>query len=176
MSEPFIAEVRAVPYNFAPRGWALCNGQLLPIAQNTALFSLVGTIYGGDGRTTLGLPNLPGRAVAGPGTGPGLTTYRVGQTWGQNAVTLASSQTPAHIHVAAAVPDPAEVQAPASDRALARSGPGFAYQADSNADLVQMADEALSPALGPGIAHENRSPLLVLNYVIALVGLYPSRS
>ncbi|WP_372728694.1 phage tail protein [Nocardioides sp.] len=176
MAEPFIAEIRVVPYNFAPRGWAFCNGQLLPIAQHTALFSLVGTMYGGDGRTTLGLPNLPGRAVMAPGRGPGLSDYSIGQSSGLDAVALTAQQSGAHAHVVAAAPDPAEVQAPSTSRSLARSGPGFAYQSDTTGNLVEMAPEALTPLTGGTSPHDNRSPLQVLNFVIALEGVYPSRS
>ena len=98
MSEPFIAEIRIFPFTFAPRGWAFCNGQVLPIAQNTALFSLIGTTYGGDGRTTLGLPNLMARAPMHPGRGPGLTQRRLGETGGTSTVTLTEAQVPAHSH------------------------------------------------------------------------------
>ena len=99
MSEPFLAEIRIFAGNFAPRGWAFCNGQLLPIAQNTALFSLIGTTYGGDGRTTTGLPNLQGRAPMHPGRGPGLTARRLGESGGAETVTLSESQMPSHTHI-----------------------------------------------------------------------------
>ncbi len=175
MSEPFVAEIRVFAGNFAPRGWAFCDGQLLPIAQNTALFSLVGTMYGGDGRTTFALPNLKDRAPLGPRQGPGLSAYEVGENGGAVTVTLVGVQMPSHTHTVKAVPDPAELQAPAADRAFARSGPGFAYQSNSSANLVPMAGQALSPN-GGGVPHNNRQPLLVLNYIIALVGIYPPRS
>ena len=98
MSEPFVAEIRIFAGTFAPRGWAFCNGQLLPIAQNTALFSLIGTVYGGDGRSTTALPNLQGRAPMHPGTGPGLTTRRLGQSAGAETVALTAAHTPSHTH------------------------------------------------------------------------------
>ncbi len=175
MAEPFLAEVRVVPFNFAPRGWAFCDGQLLPLAQNTALFSLLGTTFGGDGRTTVGLPNIQGRAVLGPGRGPGLSDYRAGQVAGGGTVTLSEAQAAQHTHAPRASPDPAELQAPAPDRALARSGPGFAYQSDTAGALVSMASQTLS-SVGSGEAHDNHPPLLTLNFIIALVGLYPQRS
>ncbi|WP_372788778.1 phage tail protein [Paraconexibacter sp.] len=174
MADPFIAEIRVFAGNFAPRGWAFCDGQLLPLAQNTALFSLLGTTYGGDGRTTFALPNLKDRAPLGPRRAPGLSLYALGESGGEATVTLVQTQIPAHTHTVKAVPDPAEVQAPAPDRAFARSGPGFAYQSNSSTNLVPMANQALSPN-GGGQAHDNRQPLLVLNYIIALQGIFPPR-
>lgn len=174
MAEPFVAEIRIWALNFAPRGWAFCGGQLLPISQNTALFSLVGTTYGGDGRTTLGLPNLQGRAPMHPGNGPGLANRRLGETGGVETVTLAEAQMPNHNHALRAVTNPADLAAPSSDRSLARSSGGFAYKAaDSN--LVDLSPAAV-PDLGGGQAHNNLMPFLTLNFCIALVGLYPSRS
>lgn len=174
MSSPFVAEIRVVGFNFAPTGWAMCNGQLLPISQNTALFSLLGTFYGGDGKSTFALPNIQGQAVLGPGQGPGLSEHFVGESGGSPTVTLLPSEIPNHTHTLRAAPDPAEVQAPAPDRALARSAPGFAYQSDAAANLVPMAPEALGP-IGGGQPHNNMPPVLVLNFIIALQGIFPPR-
>lgn len=118
MSEPFIAEVRIVACNFAPRGWAFCDGQLLPIAQNTALFSLIGTIYGGDGRTTCALPNIQGRVVMGPGNGPGLTSRQVGETGGAETVTLNQAQIPSHSHSIQGLALPASQSTPADRKSV----------------------------------------------------------
>ena len=170
MSEPFIAEIRIVPYNFAPRGWAFCDGQLLPIAQNTALFSLIGTTYGGDGRTTTALPNLQGRAPMHPGRGPGLTSRRLGEKVGITDVTLSEAQIPAHTHALMAndaghdTPDPGGHSL--SDRPLYHDGTN---------NQVDLASEAVGTT-GGGQSHTNVQPYLALNFCIALVGLYPSRS
>src|SRR5215469_1748672 len=138
MAEPFVAEIRIFPFNFPPRGWAFCNGQLLPISQNTALFSLLGTNYGGDGKSTFGLPNFQGSSAIGQGEGSGLSPYFVGEEGGVPNVTLLQSEIPMHTHQAQATNEPAELQAPNPEKALARSKPGFAYQSDSSTNLVQM--------------------------------------
>ena len=152
MADPFIAEIRIFAGNFAPRGWAFCNGQLLPISQNTALFSLVGTTYGGDGRTTFGLPNLQGRVPMHPGNGPGLTARQLGESGGVETVTLAESQMPTHTHGLNAAPDPAEAPSPV-DNAMARSVGGTIYQTDTTQDTVTMAAQAL-PNAGGDQAHK----------------------
>lgn len=172
MSEPFIAEIRIFAGNFAPRSWAFCNGQLLPISQNTALFSLVGTTYGGDGRTTLGLPNLQGRAPMHPGRGPGLTDRRLGERSGTQTVTLTEAQMPNHNHAVRAVADPGEDPGPGG-KSFGRSVGGTAYGA--SADLVALDSDAM-PATGGSGSHNNRQPFLGLNFIIALQGLYPSRN
>lgn len=174
MSEPFIAEIRIFAGNFAPRGWAFCNGQLLPISQNTALFSLIGTTYGGDGRTTTALPNLQGRAPMHPGRGPGLTARRLGEQGGVETVTLAEAQMPNHAHTLQAYSRPGDLADPAG-RSLARTQGGLAYQSNSSASLVQMNAQSLAAA-GGSQAHNNMQPYLAINFIIALVGLYPSRS
>lgn len=174
MSEPFIAEIRIFAGNFAPRGWALCNGQLLPVSQNTALFSLIGTTYGGDGRTTTALPNLQGRAPMHPGRGPGPTARRLGETGGDETVTLSEAQMPHHTHGLRASPDTGDLNAPSPNRSLARSGGGFAYQ-QASSSLVGL-DSASSHEAGGSQAHNNLQPFLTMNFIIALVGLYPSRS
>lgn len=171
MSEPFLAEIRIFAGNFAPRGWAFCNGQLLPISQNTALFSLIGTTYGGDGRSTTALPNLKGRAPMHPGRGPGLTSRRLGQRGGVEMVTLTEAQMPNHTHALKAANAPAEQSAP-QNNSLARSINGTVYR--NGGTLVQMSDRAL-PNAGGSQAHNNVQPFLTMNFIIALVGLYPSR-
>lgn len=176
MSEPFIAEIRIFAGNFAPRGWAFCNGQLLPIAQNTALFSLVGTTYGGDGRTDFGLPDLQGRAPMHPGRGPGLTSRQWGEEGGAETVTLTEAQLPSHTHTVRAANTPrGSVQAPGSNRTLNRSRGGNAYQSDTTTGLVLM-DAAAAAQAGGSQAHNNLQPYLVMTFIIALVGTYPSRS
>jgi microcystin-dependent protein len=169
MSEPFIAEIRIFAGNFAPRGWAFCGGQLLPISQNTALFSLIGTTYGGDGRTTTALPNLDGRAPMHPGTGPGLTRRRLGEKAGAETVVLAESQMPSHIH-----------QLVGSEEDIDGTSPVGNYLATGNdlysaTDGSALAGDSLADTGGTQ-AHNNMQPYLALNFIIALQGLYPSRS
>lgn len=173
MSEPFIAEIRIFAGNFAPRGWAFCNGQLLPVSQNTALFSLIGTTYGGDGRSTTALPNLEGRAPMHPGRGPGLTAKRLGERGGVETVTLSEAQMPSHTHQVAAADRRAD-SGIAVGNALAEPRDGNLYQTTEQ-DLVEMADQALAPA-GGSQPHNNMQPYLTITFIIALVGLYPSRS
>ena len=176
MSQPFIAEIRVVGYNFPPRGWAYCDGQILPISQNTALFSLLGTTYGGNGTSNFALPNLQGQAVVAPGQGPGLSQYVLGETAGEQFVTLQSTEMPLHSHGVEAVPDPADLTDPGTDRSLARSKPANAYQNDASAaNQVQTDVHALGPA-GSGLPHNNMPPVLTLNFIIALQGVFPPRS
>jgi len=172
MADPFVAEIRIFPFNFAPQGWAWCDGQLLPLSQNTALFSLLGTTYGGNGKSNFALPDLQGRAPMHPGQGPGLSLHDLGETGGSETVTLLQSEIPSHSHAVRAVPDPAEVQSPAADRALARSSPGFAYA--TSAPNVSMAPEALAPA-GGDQPHNNMQPYLTFYFNIALQGVFPPR-
>ena len=171
MSEPFIAEIRIFAGNFAPRGWAFCDGQLLPIAQNTALFSLIGTTYGGDGRTTLALPNLQGRAPMHPGRGPGLTERRLGQRGGTASVTLTEAQIPTHTHQVHASYNEVSTNQP-SNAVWGTDELGDSYRGDSN---TRMSSDALM-TVGGSQPHDNMQPSLTLNFIIALVGLYPSRS
>jgi microcystin-dependent protein len=175
MSEPFIAEIRIFAGNFAPRGWAFCNGQLLPIAQNTALFSLIGTTYGGDGRTTTALPNLQGRSAMHAGRGPGLTERRLGQRGGVETVTLSEAQMPNHDHELVAAPQPASLFSPnANASAIARAN-GNAYQTDGSNNLVPLKQPETVGNTGGSSLHNNVQPYLTLNYIIALQGVYPSR-
>ena len=172
MSEPFTAEVRIFAGNFAPRGWAFCNGQLLPIAQNTALFSLIGTTYGGDGRTTFGLPDLRGRIPLHYGQGPGMTNRRLGEKGGTENVTVAASELPSHSHVQQVTNEGAETQNPAG--ALYAQLPSESlYRTDGT--LVSMASNSLSNT-GGSAAHYNLMPSLCINFIIALWGIYPSRN
>lgn len=179
MSEPFIAEIRIFAGNFAPRGWAFCNGQLLPISQNTALFSLIGTTYGGDGRTTTALPDLQGRAAMHPGRGPGLTDRRLGQRGGESTVTLTEEQIPNHNHSLVADNNPGNFGGGGPDTAnpeghhLANTTSTGQFYADGSSNLTAMND---SSTTGGSQAHNNLQPLIAINFIIALVGLYPSRS
>ena len=173
MSEPFIAEIRIFAGNFAPRSWAFCNGQLLPISQNTALFSLIGTTYGGDGRTTTALPNLEGRTPMHPGRGPGLTSRRLGQRGGVETVTLTEAQMPNHTHTMGAAPVPGNQDDAGGSVILSRTVGANDFAASGN--LVAMANETLPPG-GGSQAHNNLQPFIAMNFIIALQGLYPSRS
>lgn len=175
MSEPFVAEIRIFAGNFAPRGWAFCDGQLLPISQNTALFSLLGTTYGGDGRTTTALPNLQGRAPMHPGRGPGLTDRRLGQRGGAEHITLTEAQTPNHNHNLMAAVQPASQFSPTNTSSLGRSVGTNIYATDSAPTPVTMSSETLN-SQGGSQSHNNMQPFITMNFIIALVGLYPSRS
>jgi microcystin-dependent protein len=176
MSVPFVAEIRLVGFNFAPTGWAMCDGQLLPLSQNTALFSLLGTMYGGDGRSNFALPNLQGLAPLQQGQGQGLGLYDQGQTSGTETVPLLQSEIPLHTHGVQATQFPADQTSPNANRVLARSKPGNAYQSDvSPANADQLDSAALTPA-GGGLPHNNMPPYLVLNFIIALQGVFPPRS
>ena len=176
MADPFVAEIRIFPFNFAPKGWAFCDGQLLPISQNTALFSLLGTTYGGDGRSNFALPNIQGSVVMGPRQGPGLSDHDLGETSGSDTVTLISSETPPHTHTMKVSPDPGELATPGAGESLARSQGGMAWQTDSTNNLVAMAGQALGPLSGGDLPHNNLMPYVTLNYNIALQGVFPPRS
>ena len=170
MSDPFIGEVRLYGFNFAPKNWALCNGQLLPIAQNTALFSLLGTTFGGNGVTTFALPDLRGRLPVGFGSGAGWTP-QLGEAGGTEAVTLSAAMMPAHTH-ALNVADTAQTGSPSGSAVLASSTVSKPYLSGAG-DLVPMAAAAISPN-GGGAPHPNLQPCLTLNFAIALVGIFPS--
>jgi microcystin-dependent protein len=173
--DPFVAEIRIFPFNFAPKGWAFCNGQLLPLSQNTALFSLLGTTYGGDGKSNFALPNIQGSAVMHPGQGPGLSLHDLGETGGSETVTLLESEIPAHTHgLGAHTQDPATLNAPNPARSLARSNGGFAYMSNVSSNTVQMSPSVVAPA-GGDQPHNNMQPYLTLNFCIALQGVFPPR-
>jgi microcystin-dependent protein len=173
MADPFVAEIRMFGFNFAPTGWAQCNGQLLPISQNTALFSLLGTFYGGDGKSTFALPNLQGSVPLHQGQGQGLSERFLGEQSGSQFVTLLQSEIPFHTHVLQANAAPATLNAPDTGRALARSSGGNVYKSGS-APNKQMAVQELSPA-GGSLPHNNMMPYLVVNFCIALQGVFPAR-
>jgi microcystin-dependent protein len=173
--DPFVAEIRIFPFNFAPKGWAFCDGQLLPISQNTALFSLVGTFYGGDGRSTFALPDLQGQAAMASGQGPGLSDHIVGELGGTEIVTLLESEMPNHTHALRANPQLGDSPSPATDRSIARLGSINVYQTTSNANLTPMAAQSL-PVAGGNLPHNNMQPYLTLNFCIALQGVFPPRT
>ncbi len=168
MADPFIGEIRAAGFSFPPPGWALCNGQFLPIDQYATLFNLIGTTYGGDGVQTFALPNLNGRMAVNAGNGPGLSPYYAGQAAGSESVMLNSSQLPSHNHTIAAQNAMGGQQSPA----------GNYFSASSLAQFGPSGTLITAPLLTPvggNQAHENRMPSLVVNYIIALVGIYPSQ-
>ena len=171
MSDQFVAEIRIFGFNFAPTGWAMCNGQLMPISQNTALFSLLGTTYGGDGKSTFALPDLEGSAPMHPGTGQGLTPRDLGELGGSQFVTLLNSEIPNHTHVLSGSNNLGDSPLP-SQNSLARYA--NAYNTDTTSNLVAMAPEALAPA-GGSLPHNNMQPYLTLNFCIALQGIFPQR-
>ena len=166
MAEPFLGSIILFAGNFAPRGWAFCNGQILSIAQNTALFSLLGTTYGGNGQTTFALPDLRGRAPIHSGQGPGLQSYALGQVGGEESVTLGITQIPAHQH-----------QQPASNGEQDTDRPGNAVPARGGVYAASSDGATLDPTsiAGGSQPHDNRAPYLTLNYISALEGIYPSR-
>ena len=171
--DPFVAEIRIVPFNFAPKGWAFCDGQLLPLSQNTALFSLLGTIYGGDGKSTFALPDLQGSTAMHPGQGAGLSQRSPGQIGGSQTVTLLVSEMPAHTHALNATTSPSTTTLPAANTSLGRSAGGAFYR-NSTGPFTTMAPQALPPA-GGSLPHNNLQPYLTLNYIIALQGVFPQR-
>lgn len=169
MTDPFLGEIRNFAFNFAPRGWAQCQGQTLSISQNTALFSLLGTMYGGDGRTTFALPDLRGRVSIAPGQGPGLTPRSQGETGGSEAVTLTSAEIAPHTHQVAA-------SSAASSKNPSNGLPAYTAADSSygtNGDIA-MSPSMIRPNSG-GQPHENMQPYLVTNWCIAIEGIYPSR-
>ena len=172
MSEPYLGEIRMVGFNFAPRGWAMCNGQLVSIAQNSALFALVGTIYGGDGQSTFALPDLRGRLPLHQGQGPGLSSYVIGESTGVESVTLISTQLPMHQHGVVVARDGTRTSSPSGN--LLASGEADVYTHDTGS-AVQMSPQEITLA-GGSQAHPNLQPYLCVNFVIALEGIFPSRS
>ncbi len=174
MSSPFVAEIRIFGFNFAPTGWAQCNGQLLPISQNTALFSLLGTFYGGDGKSTFALPNMQGNVAINQGQGSGLSERFLGEMSGTPYVTLIDTEMPAHTHNVMARATPGTLTGPAPDRSLGRMQGGNAFLA-ANTPLVQMNFQEFAIA-GGSLPHNNMMNYLTLNYCIALQGVFPPRS
>ncbi|MDQ1357508.1 MAG: hypothetical protein QOE07_1185 [Acidimicrobiaceae bacterium] len=171
MSEPFLGEIRTFGFNFAPRGWAFCAGQLLAISQNTALFSLLGTTYGGNGQTTFALPDLRGRVGISVGQGPGLENYDLGEVNGAESVTLTPGQMPTHAH-----------NVVANGGAASATRPGGAVPAQTAASSYAPAPDGtnMNPGMianaGGSQPFDNRQPFLVLNFCIALQGIFPSRN
>lgn len=173
--DPFVAEVRIFGFNFAPKGWAFCNGQILPLSQNTALFSLLGTTYGGNGKSDFALPDIQGNVVLGMGQGPGLSDRAEGEIGGAANVTLLQNQIPVHTHPinCAPNPPPSVAPAPAPTQTFGRSNGGQVWAAP--ASLGPMNANTISPA-GGNQPHNNMQPYLTLNFCIALQGVYPPRS
>ena len=173
MSEPFVGEIKMFAGNFAPRGWALCDGQLLAVSQNDALFSLLGTTYGGDGRTTFALPDMRGRIPMHAGSGPGLSQRLLGQKGGSETHSLSINEIPNHTHSVQALNKPGDSGNPEDRYWAASSDAPMAY---SNADPdVNLAGEAIDSA-GGNQSHYNMMPNLCINFIIALFGIYPSRN
>lgn len=169
MADPFVAEIRMFPFYFAPKGWAFCNGQLLPISQNTALFSLLGTTYGGDGKSTFALPDLQGNSPMQPGQGQGLSLRDLGETSGVESVTLMQTEIPFHTHAVSVSNEDANNTNSGGNT----PGRGNAIYGPAN-PLVAMDGNALAPA-GGGLPHNNMQPYLVLNFCIAMQGVFPPR-
>ncbi len=175
MADQFVGEIRAFPFNFAPNGWAACNGQILPISQNTALFSLLGTQFGGNGTSNFGLPNLQGSAPLDAGQGPGLSQRTIGETGGEASVTLSLTQIPNHTHQAFGVAATGDQLSPAGRTwATAHSGKVKDNNYSSTAGAT-MNGTALSQA-GSSLPHDNMPPYLTVNFCIALTGIFPARS
>lgn len=175
MSSPFVAEIRIWATNFAPTGWAFCDGQLLAISQNTALFSLLGTTYGGDGRTTFALPNLQGAAPMHWGQGPGLSLHDIGESGGASTVTLLQTEVPQHTHSLQADARPADLNNPSPQNSLARSTPVI-YKQPAGAASPQPLAPGVLGAAGGSHPHNNMMPFQTLNFCIALQGIYPPRT
>ncbi len=174
MADPFVAEIRIFPFNFAPKGWAWCDGQLMPLSQNTALFSLLGTTYGGDGKSNFALPDLQGRAPMHPGQGPGLSLHDLGETGGSETVTLLQSEIPAHSHTLRGAIDPGDIFVPSATTSLAVSVGAKAYNTTLSSPAT-LAPQALTPA-GGDQPHNNMMPYLTFYFCIALQGVYPPRT
>jgi microcystin-dependent protein len=178
--DPFVAEIRIFPFNFPPKGWAFCDGQILPLSQNTALFSLLGTTYGGDGKSNFALPNLQGMTPIFYGQGPGLSLHDIGETGGSETVTLLSTEIPSHGHMVNATTSKGNSDQPNGNllgegqwTVQGNNGPLEYYSAATNAP-VQMDFNTIGPA-GNGLPHNNMMPYLTLNFCIALQGVFPPR-
>ncbi len=174
--DPFVAEIRIFPFDFAPKGWAFCDGQILPLSQNTALFSLLGTTYGGDGKSNFALPNMQGNAPMHPGQGPGLSLHDLGEMSGSETVTLLELEIPSHSHTMMSLPAPGNRTAPGNNSMARVSGTTGPYlPASPLPALVAMSNNAITPA-GGDQPHNNMQPYLTLNFCIALQGVYPPRT
>jgi microcystin-dependent protein len=176
MAIVYLGSMMLVPYNFAPLGFAFCNGQLLPISSNTALFSLLGTTYGGDGRSTFALPNLQGSLAVGMGQGPGLSSYDIGQTGGSPTVTLTTATVPPHQHKVNAAKAAADLKAPKSVAMALSASPQIYYNNAVLTNMVAMNTGSISPFAGNNQPHNNMMPYLGLQWIIALQGIFPPRS
>ena len=175
MADPFVAEIRIFPFNFAPHGWAWCDGQLMPLSQNTALFSLLGTTYGGDGKSTFALPDLQGRAPMHPGQGPGLSLHDLGETGGSETVTLLESEIPAHTHTLRSSAEDADADNPSPSNPTGGSAGVSLYLSPNPAIASQLSPQALAPA-GGDQPHNNLQPYLTFYFNIALQGVFPPRT
>jgi microcystin-dependent protein len=173
MADPFVAEIRIFPFNFAPKGWAFCDGQILPLSQNTALFSLLGTTYGGDGKSTFALPNLRDSFAMGAGQGPGLSDRFLGEALGSETVTLLESEIPGHIHGLGAGGSEAAYASPGGSVVM---GTTRGTQLYAGAGATANAHASAMAVAGGGLPHNNRQPTLGMNFCIALQGVYPPRS
>jgi microcystin-dependent protein len=174
MADPFVAEIRVFPFNFAPKGWAWCDGQLMPLSQNTALFSLLGTTYGGDGKSNFALPDFQGSVPMHPGQGQGLSDHFLGEQSGSETVTLLETEMPAHSHNILAANFPGDIQVPTALTALSRSAGGNAFQDNVSQNITQMAFQTLAP-VGGDQPHNNMQPYLTFYFNIALQGVFPPR-
>lgn len=174
MSDQFLAEIRIFPFNFPPTGWAFCNGQLMPISQNTALFALLGTTYGGDGKSTFALPDMQGNTPMQPGQGQGLSLRDLGEMSGVESITLLVSEIPLHTHTLRGSIESATQGSLTENVIYGQSVNGLLYQTNSSANLQNLNFGALAPA-GGGLPHNNMQPYLTLNFCIALQGIFPQR-
>ena len=173
MADPFVAEIRIFPFNFAPKGWAWCDGQLMPLSQNTALFSLLGTTYGGNGKSNFALPDLQGRAPMHPGQGPGLSLHDLGETGGSETVSLLESEIPSHSHQIRGVSEEANSNTPSINSTFAVSAKANVYAAQNT--NVAKSPNTLAPA-GGDQPHNNMMPYLTFYFNIALQGVFPPRT
>jgi microcystin-dependent protein len=170
--DPFVAEIRIFPFNFVPRGWAWCDGQILPLSQNTALFSLLGTTYGGDGKSNFALPDLQGRTPMHPSQGPGLSLHDLGETGGSETVTLLESEIPAHNHNLNAANLNSQSTVPSAN-SLGRGNPVKVYS--TGTPNINMSNNSLAPS-GGDLPHNNMMPYLTMYFCIALQGVFPPRT
>ena len=179
MADPFVAEIRIFPFNFAPKGWAFCNGQLLPISQNTALFSLLGTTYGGDGKSTFALPDMQGNAPMHPGQGPGLSLHDLGEIGGAPHVTLIESEIPSHNHTIGAQTVPLGGLVVPTGATLSRPASGNLYHNTAVAPNAPHSTVTMDPATlavaGASFPHNNMQPYLTMHFNIAMQGVFPPR-